>query len=80
MPAGSLTPLTEQTAHLIQRTAEALWDVSSTILTTGTATEGDWEEARSAASRLLAALERPPAQRPHPLWSRGASTQTEVGQ
>lgn len=69
-PASSLTPLVEQTACLIQRTAEELWDVSATILTTGVATEADWEMARLAASRMLAALQRPPSPKPHPLWSR----------
>jgi hypothetical protein len=66
----ALTPVTEQTAELIKSTAEGLWDVASTILTTGIATASDWEEARAIASRLMAALERPPAPRPHPLASR----------
>jgi hypothetical protein len=48
-------------ARLIQSTAERLWDVSMTILTTGYATEGDWELARLAASTLLVALQNPPA-------------------
>jgi hypothetical protein len=47
---------TEKTARIIKATAESLWDVSETILSTGYATADDWELARAAASHMLAAL------------------------
>ena len=60
-PSSWIEEPSAKMARLIQATAEQLWDVAMTILTTGYATEGDWELARLAASTLLVALQNPPA-------------------
>lgn len=60
----SLTEAQASTVSLIRSTAESLWDVAETAWSTGEVRADDWEEARLAASHLLAALEHPPAPTP----------------
>lgn len=80
MSKPTLAPADDAMAQLIQQTATALWDVSETIRATGWATAGDWEQARSEASRLLAALERPETPRPHPLTTRSRTAERQESQ
>ncbi|MDR3792417.1 MAG: hypothetical protein P4L03_03460 [Terracidiphilus sp.] len=67
---SKLNPAQESTMCLIRSTAESLWDVAETIFSTGMVRADDWEEARLAASHLLAALEHPPASTPLAAWMR----------
>jgi hypothetical protein len=74
----TLTAVDMATAQLLQGTAESLWDISVTILVTGTAGPQDWEHARAALSHALAALEQPPHEQPHPLGQRSKAPQAVV--
>lgn len=60
-PRHTLTAVDAATAQLLQGTAQDLWDISVTILVTGTCGPQDWEHARVVLSHALASLERAPA-------------------